>query len=241
MFYSERLEKILQILKEKNSASVHLLAKQLFVSEPTVRRDLAELEKQGKIKRTYGGAVISELLNVEVPYASRFREDTKEKDYIAELAVSKISDGQVIFLDASSTAQTIVKHLNGFSNLTVITNSPKTSLMLAERNIRSFCTGGQLLENSIAYVGSLAERFIENFKADIFFFSCRGVSNDGYLTDSSIEESEIRKVMMRHANKKVFLCASRKFGKEYMYKLASVKDVDEIISETIIPSFSDNE
>ena len=50
MFYSERLEKILQILKEKNSASVHLLAKQLFVSEPTVRRDLAELEKQGKIK-----------------------------------------------------------------------------------------------------------------------------------------------------------------------------------------------
>ncbi len=237
MFYTERLDQILKILNEKNSVSVHSLAKQLYVSEPTVRRDLIALEKEGKIKRTYGGAVRAELLNVEVPYYSRFRVDTKQKEIIARSAVSKIKDGQVIFLDASSTAQAVVKYLNKFKNLTVITNGPKTSLMLAEKQIHSFCTGGQLLENSIAYVGPLAEQFITNFNADIFFFSCRGVSKNGMLTDSSIEESEIRKVMMKHSKKKVFLCASSKFDKEYMYKLANVADVDEIISETAIPEF----
>lgn len=237
MYYSERLEQIVEILKSKNNASVHYLAKKLFVSEPTIRRDLHVLESEGKIKRTYGGAVLSELLNVEVPYSCRSREDASEKDFIARLAVKHIKDGQVLFLDASTTVQTIVKYLTPFHNLTVVTNSPKTSLMLAERQIRSFSTGGLLLENSIAYVGSMAERFIKNFNADILFLSCRGISDDGVLSDSSVEESEIRRVMMAHAKKKIFLCVSGKVGKEYMYKLADADELDEIISDSKLPDF----
>ena len=237
MYYRERLDKIIEILEKRTKASVHALAKELFVSEPTIRRDLCVLESEGKIKRTYGGAVLSEVLNVEVPFDSRFRANTAEKDFIARLAAQRIKDGNVLFLDASSTVQAIVKYLSAFHNLTVVTNSPKTSLMLAERQIKSFCTGGLLLENSIAYVGPLAERFISNFNADIFFFSCRGLAEDGTLTDSSIEESEIRKVMMARAKKKVFLCDSSKFNKEYMYRLSHVNDVDEIISNAKLPKF----
>ena len=109
--------------------------------------------------------------------------------------------------------------------------------MLADMQIKCFCTGGLLLKNSIAYVGALAEKFISNFNADIFFFSCRGISSDGILTDSSIEESEIRKVMMMHAKKKIFLCDNSKFNKEYMYRLAHVDEVDEIISNVKIPDY----
>ena len=103
--------------------------------------------------------------------------------------------------------------------------------------IRSFCTGGLLLENSIAYVGSLAERFVSNFNADIFFFSCRGISINGVLSDSSIDESEIRKAMMLNAKKKIFLCTSDKVGKEYIYKLTDAKNVDFIICDKKLPSF----
>jgi len=238
MFYSERLNQIIDILKKKKQASVHYLAKELYVSEPTIRRDLKILENDNKIKRSYGGAVLGEIIKTEVPLAFRETEFVKEKEIIANLAKEHVKDGQVLFLDASSTTLALVKHLSQFRNLTVVTNSPKTSLKLAEMQIRSFCTGGMLLENSIAYVGSLAERFVLNFNADVFFFSCRGLSSKGVLSDSSIDESEIRKVMMANAKKKIFLCTSDKVGKEYMYKLTDEKNVDVIISNKVLPNFN---
>lgn len=235
MYYSERLNQILEVLRQKKKADVHYLSKKLFVSEPTIRRDLKILEKEGKIKRSYGGAVLGEFVNSEIPLVLRETESVAEKEIIASKAKELISDGDVLFLDASSTTLALVKHLASFTNLTVVTNSPKTSLKLAEMQIRSFCTGGLLLENSIAYVGSLAERFVSNFNADIFFFSCRGISSDGVLSDSSIDESEIRRAMMAHAKKKVFLCASDKIGKEYMYKLTDLSNVDQIICDKEVP------
>lgn len=200
MFYNKRYDAIVQILKENNSATVHLLSKKLFVSEPTIRRDLKKMEFQGIIKRTFGGAVLSEFLNKEIPLSMREHENTNAKDYIAKKAVNFIHDGQVIFLDASSTVSGIVKYLSAFPNITVITNSPKTSLRLAELRIKAFCTG-LLLENSIAYVGTYAENFIKNFNADIFFFSSRGISLNGTITDSSIEESDLRRTMLANSKK----------------------------------------
>lgn len=232
MFFNERYDAIVNILKEKNSATVRFLAKELFVSEPTVRRDLKKMELQGIIKRTFGGAVLSEVLNKEIPLSMRERENMNAKDYIAKEAAKLISDGQVIFLDASSTVSRLVRHLSSFSNITVITNSPKTSLQLADLRIRSFCTGGMLLENSIAYVGTYAQNFVKNFNADIFFFSSRGITRDGMITDSSIEESDLRRVMLANSKKKVFLCTSDKVGKHFFYNLTNVSEIDRVICDT---------
>lgn len=231
MYYTERFNQIIEILKKKKKVSVHNLAKELYVSEPTVRRDLKILEENGKIKRSYGGAVLAEFVHSEVPLVLRESQNLPEKDIIANIAKEYIKDGQVIFLDASSTVYALVKHLSKFSNIVVITNGPKTSIKLAEMQIRSYCTGGLLLEHDVSYVGSLAERFVENFNADVFFFSCRGVSKDGALTDSSVEETDIRRVMMANAKKSIFLCAADKVGKEYMYKLTDIDKVDAVVSD----------
>ena len=75
MYYTNRFDEILKILQKKGNTSVHYLSKQLFVSEPTIRRDLTELEKQGKIKRTFGGAVYCEVLNIELPLSLRENTD----------------------------------------------------------------------------------------------------------------------------------------------------------------------
>ena len=117
----------------------------------------------------------------------------------------------------------------------MITNSPKTSLKLAELKIRSLSTGGLLLENSISFVGAHAENFVRNFNADIFFFSCRGITDDGQLTDSSMEESQLRRIMMEHSKKKIFLCTSNKIGRKYMYNLCDVSAVDGVICEKELP------
>lgn len=234
MFYNERYDAIAKILKENKTATVHFLAKELFVSEPTVRRDLKKMEQQGMIKRTFGGAVLNELLNKEIPLSMREHENMNAKDNIAKEAVKLIRDGQVIFLDASSTVFRIVKYLAPFSNITVITNSPKASLKLADLKIKSFCTGGLLLENSIAYVGTYAENFIKNFNADIFFFSSRGITSNGIITDSSIEESDLRRTMLLNSKKNIFLCTSDKIGKQFFYNLTDISKIDRVICDTEI-------
>ena len=183
------------------------------------------MELHGIIKRTFGGAVLSEFLNKEIPLSMREHENMNAKDYIAKEAVNFIHDGQVIFLDASSTVSSIVKYLSAFPNITIITNSPKTSLRLAELRIKSFCTGGLLLENSIAYVGTHAENFIKNFNADIFFFSSRGISLNGIITDSSIEESDLRRTMLANSKKNIFLCTSDKIGKQFYLMYTECLDI----------------
>ena len=212
---------------------MHKLSELVYASESTIRRDLTELEKSGKIRRTFGGAVLEETLTKEVPLLLRQNQNSQIKQQIAKRAAEYIKNGQVIFMDASSTVAHLIPYMSQFKDLTVITNSPQTSIELGKANIRNFCTGGFLLENSIAYVGQHAENFLRRIRADIMFFSTRGYQPEtGEITDSSIEESELREVMLRQAKKKVFLCDSSKFGKGYLYNLCNREDIDVMISDS---------
>ena len=174
MFETERLEKIQEILAENGALSVQRLARALFVSESTVRRDLSELQRQGLVKRIHGGAVLITGASRELPLYMRERDHPDAKERIAEQAVSYIRDGQVLFLDASSTVQKMVGRLAAFRDLTIITNGLKTAQELSQLPHTIYCTGGLLLHSSHAYVGHGAERAVREYNADLFFFSSRG-------------------------------------------------------------------
>ena len=171
MYHLERQAQILEILEQRKSISVTKLAELLYVSQPTVRRDLASLAQQGKVQRTHGGVVLRKASDAEIPLMFREDQNNAAKKAIAQKAEKLIRDGDVIFMDASSTVSYLIPHLNKFRDLIVITNSPKTSIRLGEQQIKNYCTGGQLLMHSIAYVGSEAEKFIAGINADVFFFS----------------------------------------------------------------------
>lgn len=231
MFNIERQEEILNILETSKSITVNKLSRLLYVSPPTIRRDLSILQQQGKVLRTHGGVVLRQTAESEIPLMFREDQNNKSKQLIAEKAVQHIEDGNVIFLDASSTAAHIIPYLKKFNDIIVVTNSPKTSIKLGETNIKNYCTGGLLLPHSIAYVGNETENFISHINADVFFFSSRGYLEDGYITDSSIEESAIKKAMMNNSNKIYYLCDSSKRNKKYMYNICHSKDVTGIINE----------
>lgn len=232
MFNIERREEILNILEKSGSISVEKLSKLLYVSPPTIRRDLSYLEEEGKVHRTHGGVVLRETAEREIPLLLREDSNSKSKQIIAQKATEHIKDGDVIFLDASSTAAHIVPFLSRFNDIIVVTNSPKTSIKLGSQNIKNYCTGGLLLPHSIAYVGNETEKFIESINADILFFSSRGYTEDGFITDSSVEESAVKKAMIKNSEKTFYLCDNSKRNKKYMYNICQTEDVDAVISET---------
>ena len=238
MLHLERQNEIMALLRERKSMTVRALSELLFTSESTVRRDLSELERAGKVRRTFGGVVLEETLTKEVPRLLRQSQNHEAKQIIAQKSRTHLSNGKVIFLDASTTVAHLVPILAEFSNLTVVTNSPSTSLELGNLGIRTFCTGGALLASSQAFVGAQAEDFIRRFNADLMFFSSRGVTEDGRITDSSVEESRLRQIMLAHAKKKIYLFDTSKLGKEYMINLCHIDEVDSVVSDGNAPYFS---
>lgn len=232
MYNLERQEQILSILEKRKSISVKLLAQLLYVSEPTVRRDLENLQQQGKVQRTHGGVVLRKASDAEIPLMFREDQNNDAKKAIAEKAARQIHDGDVIFLDASSTVSYLIPHLKKFRDLLVVTNSPKTSIRLGEHNIKNYCTGGLLLMHSVAYVGSETEKFISRINADLFFFSSRGYTEEGLITDSSESEAAVKKAMLQNAEKSYYLCDSSKRNKKYAFNVCTAKAVAGIITET---------
>ena len=236
MPFYEREDKILNALLEKDSMTTQELSAKLFVSVPTLRRDLIKLEQMGKIIRTHGGAqLIKKAADEKIPIFLREQEQNDAKEIMAKKAVEFVRDGDIIMLDGSTSAYRIIPHLASFKNLIVITSSAKSSFLLGRMGINNICTGGRMITRSLSYIGEDAENTIRRYNADIMFFSCRGLSMDGKLTDNSIEENSLRKIMLCHAKKKVFLCDSSKLDHTYLNNLCHLSDVDEIICERILP------
>jgi len=229
----DRQNEIIKLVEQQKRISVKRLSKILFASEPTIRRDLNALSQSGLIIKIHGGAEIaSRAPDKKIPQIERINEQHNAKSVMAEKAATLIHDSDIIMMDASTSASFIIPYFAKFKDLIVITSGAKSVVELAENNVRCYSTGGQLLNDCFSFIGEEAKRMISSFNADLFFFSCRGLSSDGKLTDISIEEDQLRQEMMAHSKKNVFLCDSSKFGKTYFHNICSLSDVDVLISDT---------
>lgn len=229
----EREKYILEKLLKKKKVTVKELAKELYASEPSIRRDLKSLEKQMLIKRIHGGAILEELNSsyTKIPFVIRELENYDAKSIIAKKAAELVKDGDVIMLDASSSAYAMIPFLAQKSSITVITSGVKALMLLSEFGINAYSTGGHLLPTCLSLVDGDSFSMISKYNADIAFFSCRGLSSDGILTDFSIEENLVRQRMIEQSKKAVLLCASEKFNKTYLHNLCSIHNIDCVISE----------
>ena len=225
----ERENSYINLLSER-SYTVKELSEALFISEPTVRRDINELISKELVTRKNG--VVSIKTNspdTRVPMFIRNLENKDAKDTIAKKAALLIKEGDTVMLDASTTAYCLEQHLAKFKNIFVITSGANTALALATLGIRTLCTGGEMALGSFSYIGHDAERTLSNYNADIAFMSCRGISEDGAVTDSSIAENSMRKLMMQKSVRTYLLCDKSKIGKVYLNTLCEKDEFDGII------------
>jgi DeoR/GlpR family transcriptional regulator of sugar metabolism len=236
MLVNERHNQIISELRITPHITVKELAHKLNFSEPTIRRDLTELQRRGIITKHYGGALLNEgAANREIPFVIRENEKSQTKAEMGLLATQYISDGMVIMLDGSTSAYHLVPYLSRYKDIIVITSGAKTALALAELHIPVFSTGGQMRANSFTYIGREAEDTVRRYNADIMFFSCRGLSETGMMSDPSIDEANLRRVMFEKCKKKYLLCDSSKFNKTYFYDMGNISELDGVISDQPLP------
>lgn len=229
MVLNSRQKEILEILKVKGSVSTYELSKTLYASEMTIRRDLTEMEKGGFLRRYRGGAVLKINLG-EMPIQERLLLYKEEKEALAKKCIAYLKDGISVFIDSSSTCQYLLPHIAEFENVTVVTNSVSSLLTASKLHIPTILIGGEYFEQDMCMVGSIAEEQVKNLNVDVAFLTTAGISNEGLITDFDIKQTAVRKIIMKNANKNVFLFEKDKVGKRFLYSLCDKTDDIEIIT-----------
>lgn len=226
--------KILSILEEKQFVKVEDFSTLLFVSVATVRRKLSSLEEKGLITRTHGGAKINDANNFYPSFTFRAHQNSLEKKKIALSAIKLIKNGDLVFIDGSTSAFFIAEYLSEFKDLKVVTNGIDTLSLLSKNKIDAYSTGGIISNaNRSVLVGQIAHNSFSSMHADIAFFSAHSVSRDGEVFDIFEEENYLRQTMMKHASVKVLLCDSTKFNSTSPFRLCSLLDIDYIVTNDL--------
>ena len=225
---NNRKQEILDILYKKGRVSVKEFSKTLYVSEMTVRRDLAEMEKSGFLKRYRGGAILK-ADSREMPITERFLIDVNEKKLLSELCTPYLKDNITVYLDSSSTCLYIIPHLAKYKNITIVTNSVKALLNASSLHIPCILLGGEYYEQDMCLVGSLAEEYAKNINIDVAFMTTAAYSNDGVISDFDIRQTAMRKIIIKNSGKAIFLFEKNKIGKKLTYTLCRKDDKNVVI------------
>lgn len=229
MELNTRQQEILDILYETGKISVAKLAKRLYVTEMTVRRDLTAMEKGGYLKRYHGGAVLMTSPK-EMPISHRLMFDEKEKKTLAEKCLPFLKDNISVFIDSSSTCQYIIPHIASFNNIKIITNSVKAVLTASSLHIPCVLIGGDYYEPDMCLIGSIAEQYAKELNVDLAFFTTAAYSEDGIISDFDENQLYLRKVILKNAAQSVFLCEKSKIGKRMLHTLGRIDDITAVIT-----------
>ncbi len=219
-------------MSEKGFVSVKELSERLYTSESSIRRDLAILEKRGVVKRSYGGAHVINSVETVIPFGMRTYKNVEAKKLIAKKAVSLISNGDIVFLDQTSTSYFLAVEILKSKFCTVVTNNREIVNLLSGSDMTVISSGGVVSRaNNNCLIGQNACRTFEEIFADFAFFSAKALLADGTVADFSEEEVFVRRSMFKTAAKTVFMCDSSKFGARSGYKQTDLSEIDFLITE----------
>lgn len=214
MLAEERQRMILELLEEKGAVSVAELCRQTAASEATVRRDLNELDRQGRLSKVHGGAVLpeEEFDGRESDIPTKLMLYAEEKRRIAKYAAAQVKDEDFVFIDAGSTTLGMADFLQ-HSKATFVTNGIECAGRLAQKGLRVYLTGGLLKPVTQALVGAAALESLRKYHFTKAFIGTNGISIKQGFTTPDTEEAFIKSTAIERAYAKYVLADSSKFGK----------------------------
>lgn len=236
-FYQpERLEKIEQSLASQSRVSVATLARLLRVSPVTIRADLTELEKRGRVVRVHGGAMAANKTAHELNFESRSQIQHAAKRAIGKYAASLVRDGDSIFLDASTTALELARHVRERHELTIITNSIRSAQELATYpTLTVIMPGGMVRREAFSLVGMWSEDLIQQFNIGRAFMGARGFTLEEGLTDVNADEVALKRAIVNVAKEVVALIDHSKWNQVALASFCSLERLAMIITDKRAP------
>lgn len=238
IFKEERHEIILSLIKKFNKVTVNDLVSKFNVSAETIRRDLNELEKQGELERTYGGAigVSHNPREFEAILMDRLIKNANEKKRIAQYATSIIKPGETIYLSPGSTSYYLAENIINTFELTVITNSLVIANLLAESKVVSVIVLGGFLkktEMSLGYIFN--EDVLSSIQINKVFLGCQGIHAQAGITNIQFDGIGTDSSVARVNKEVIVLADSTKIGVVGKNLIAPIDYVGAIITTKNAP------
>ena len=229
MLQEERHNLIVQQINAHNRVVASDLCQQLNVSLDTVRRDIKELEKKGKVIKVHGGAISP---NFHQPFQQQEVYARSEKREIAKKALALIKDGMTLLFGGGTVmlelARILPEHLSG----TIFTVSPFVALEAAQRSsVEVILIGGRLSRNSYICTGASVASEIATLRADLCLLGTNGLSFDEGITDYDWEVAQVKKAILNAAEKSALLSISEKLGTVQKVQVCKLNKIDYLITE----------
>lgn len=215
------------------------LAAEMHVSQATVRRDLDELDANGELVRTYGGAVAAEPDAGQVgekPFHVSSVQDFDLKDAVAARAADLIDDGSVVVLDIGTTTPLIARRLRGRPVTVITSNLGVLDELRDDDTVKLVLLGGVLRRNYQSLVGTLTEDALLQLNADIFFLTCTGIRPNGHVVDDMAVETPIKRAMIQCATKVVLVAPETKFPGTGSLRVTTLEDIDLLVTTSGTPA-----
>ena len=225
MLAEERFALILNLLAEKRTATVQELCEALGTSESTIRRDLTELDRLGKLNKVHGGATLpdSRFLADEPTMEAKETLAVEQKRSIAQAAAKLINADDFVFIDAGSTTLELVRALAGDAlKASYVTNGVAHARTLAQKGCRVFLPGGLLRTPTGAIVGAAAVSSLQQYNFTKAFLGANGVALDAGFTTPDPEEAAVKAAVVRRAREAWFLVDDSKFARVYPAVIAEL-------------------
>jgi len=233
----ERRNMILSLMREYKSISSVELSKKLNVTQETIRKDLNYLDKNGLLKRTFGGAMpipsTDDGFDIQDPsFELRKISNFKEKDAIGKFAASLIEPKDTIVLDASTTTLQMVKYIPEDMDIVVITNAFSVLCELVKKEgVSIISVGGYYRKSSTSFLGSITLKALESYNINKAFLSGNSVSVEKGLMDPIEQEADFKRKMVEVAEKSILLAGHSKFGRIAPFSDCQITAFDTVVSD----------
>lgn len=232
MYGAERQQLLAQRARRDGRIDVTDAAAEFEVAPETIRRDLAALERQGLLRRVYGGAIAIDRLDFEPEVSLRDQTNADKKERIAKAALDQVPARGTVLLDGGTTTARLAGLLPADRELTVVTNSLPAANQLATRNgFNVHLLGGRVRGTTLATVESWALDVLRLLTVDVGFFGTNGFSAARGCTTPDPAESAVKSAMVAASRKRVLLADHSKYGDDQFSRFAELTEIDLIITD----------
>jgi DeoR family fructose operon transcriptional repressor len=236
LFSDERQEEILALIRQEKRVSVTSLADRFAVVGETIRRDLAELENRGLIRRVHGGAIPVERVVFEPPIEARHDLMRPEKERIALAALAELPSEGSAFIEAGSTTSFLAGMLPADCSLTIVTNGGYIASSLARHpNLTVLAVGGRVRPRSLACVDDWALETLSRVRVTVAFLGTNGLSVENGLTTPDPAEAAVKRAMLSIAQYTVLLADHSKIGVASLLRYGELNQIDTLITDSGLP------